>query len=156
MACQGQWSTRRPLDIHETWNICRFIPFRPAYRGYTGGVLSIWRSQYEAANGFSNEFWGWGGEDDEFYNRLKNKGFDVIRDLTRNAGFFSLEHDLTSANPDRQNIIKEHKRNPFREGLNSTDYFVKKRQRNPLFTFLSVDLLYADCADNWIAPNKFI
>jgi beta-1,4-galactosyltransferase 1 len=78
-----------------------FYSFRPAYRGYTGGVLSIWRSQYETANGFSNEFWGWGGEDDEFYNRLKNKGFDVIRDLTRNAGFFSLEHDLTSANPDR-------------------------------------------------------
>ena len=74
---------------------------RPAYRGYTGGVLSVWRAQFETINGFSNEFWGWGGEDDDFYNRLKHKGYDVLRDLSRSAGFFSLPHPWSRANPRR-------------------------------------------------------
>ena len=29
------------------------------------------REQYEAINGFSNSFFGWGGEDDDLYNRLE-------------------------------------------------------------------------------------
>lgn len=38
---------------------------------YTGGVLVIRRSLFEAVNGFSNLFWGWGHEDNEFYMRLR-------------------------------------------------------------------------------------
>ena len=30
-------------------------------------------------NGMSNEFWGWGGEDDELYARFKRAGLPVAR-----------------------------------------------------------------------------
>lgn len=30
-----------------------------------GGVLAIRMNHFYAVNGFSNEFWGWGGEDDD-------------------------------------------------------------------------------------------
>jgi len=30
-------------------------------------------------NGFSNSYWGWGGEDDDMNQRIKKKGFRVIR-----------------------------------------------------------------------------
>jgi len=33
---------------------------------YVGGVVLITREQFIKACGFSNRFWGWGGEDDEF------------------------------------------------------------------------------------------
>ena len=72
-----------------------------AYKGYTGGVLAIRRSQFEDINGFSNEFWGWGGEDDDLNNRLEGKGYEVARDLSRGGYFASLNHPLATANPKR-------------------------------------------------------
>lgn len=37
---------------------------------YFGGAISLKREQFQAANGFSNEYWGWGKEDDDFLFRL--------------------------------------------------------------------------------------
>jgi len=38
---------------------------------YTGGVLLVASATYRAINGFSNEFWGWGHEDNELFGRLR-------------------------------------------------------------------------------------
>ena len=37
---------------------------------YFGGIVSFTRSQFELINGFPNNFWGWGGEDDEMQKRV--------------------------------------------------------------------------------------
>jgi N-terminal region of glycosyl transferase group 7/N-terminal domain of galactosyltransferase len=37
---------------------------------YFGGVITLIREQAYAANGFSNQYWGWGKEDDDFLFRL--------------------------------------------------------------------------------------
>jgi hypothetical protein len=36
------------------------------------------RKTYEKINGFPNNFWSWGGEDDAMYNRLASTNIDVI------------------------------------------------------------------------------
>jgi hypothetical protein len=36
-----------------------------------GGVLVLQRSQYEAVRGFSNQYWGWGEEDNDLFLRLR-------------------------------------------------------------------------------------
>ncbi|VDN18361.1 unnamed protein product [Dibothriocephalus latus] len=41
------------------------------YEGFLGGALAMTRMQFEKARGFANTYFGWGGEDDEMYNRLK-------------------------------------------------------------------------------------
>lgn len=41
---------------------------------YTGGVLVLRPALFQAVNGFSNEFWGWGHEDNELYLRLRACG----------------------------------------------------------------------------------
>ena len=43
-----------------------------ALRGerYFGGAISLKREHFQAANGFSNQYWGWGKEDDDFLFRL--------------------------------------------------------------------------------------
>eukprot|EP00127_Corallochytrium_limacisporum_P007448 Clim_evm51s251 gene=Clim_evmTU51s251 len=46
---------------------------RMTYVRYFGGVHLMSVKDFEAVNGFSNFFWGWGGEDDEFRNRFVNK-----------------------------------------------------------------------------------
>lgn len=39
--------------------------------GYFGGITSFSEKQFRDINGFPNNFWGWGGEDDELYKRTK-------------------------------------------------------------------------------------
>nr|XP_019968511.1 PREDICTED: beta-1,4-galactosyltransferase 2 isoform X2 [Paralichthys olivaceus] len=44
--------------------------FRLPYAGYFGGVSGLSKKQFLKINGFPNEYWGWGGEDDDIYNRF--------------------------------------------------------------------------------------
>ena len=38
---------------------------RLRYKGYFGGVTALTKEQFERVNGFPNNYWGWGGEDDD-------------------------------------------------------------------------------------------
>lgn len=57
--------TRGPLHIARVWN--RYND----NKDYFGGVVSFTTEQFEALNGYPNNYWGWGGEDDELMNRMK-------------------------------------------------------------------------------------
>ena len=41
--------------------------------GAFGGATSMTPFQFEQVNGYSNQFWGWGGEDDDMGHRVKSK-----------------------------------------------------------------------------------
>jgi beta-1,4-galactosyltransferase 1 len=47
--------------------------FRLYYKEYFSGAIILNREQFRRANGFSNDYWGWGGEDDDFYIRQAQK-----------------------------------------------------------------------------------
>lgn len=49
------------------------------YETFIGGILLVKREHYELVDGMSNNYWGWGLEDDEFYVRLKDAGLTVSR-----------------------------------------------------------------------------
>ncbi|KAK7916252.1 hypothetical protein WMY93_012013 [Mugilogobius chulae] len=53
--------------------------FRLPYNQYFGGVSSMSKEQYLKINGFPNNYWGWGGEDDDIFNRLASKGMSISR-----------------------------------------------------------------------------
>lgn len=42
---------------------------------YFSGAICVRKEQIYAANGFSNEYWGWGKEDDDFFFRLLLAGY---------------------------------------------------------------------------------
>ena len=62
-----------------------------------GGVTAMSKKHFQRVNGYSNQFWGWGGnkislkfstnpylgcflgEDDDMWNRIANMGFNVTR-----------------------------------------------------------------------------
>ena len=45
--------------------------YEARYKGYFGGVSALTPAHYELINGFSNSFFGWGGEDDDFFSRIQ-------------------------------------------------------------------------------------
>ncbi|XP_041074952.1 beta-1,4-galactosyltransferase 1-like [Polyodon spathula] len=53
--------------------------FSLPYKQFFGGISSLSKEQFEKINGFPNNYWGWGGEDDDIYNRIVSKGMGISR-----------------------------------------------------------------------------
>ena len=68
------------------------------YPTYTGGVVSATPAHWRQINGMSNNFVGWGGEDDELYYRLKHHHLldastGVVRRPAKGGGTFHALND---------------------------------------------------------------
>lgn len=48
---------------------CDSVVPRLPYSQYFGGVSAVTPDQYIKMNGFPNQYWGWGGEDDDIAAR---------------------------------------------------------------------------------------
>ena len=88
-----------PVHIGKAWDA--------KYPGDTflGGVMSISIKDIKKINGFPNNFWGWGGEDDAMRKRLKKKGMFVYQPVMR-TGFKELPHKDTRTIPGAKNMRK--------------------------------------------------
>lgn len=49
------------------------------YDSYMGGIVLMRKKDFVHINGFPNDFWGWGGEDDEFGDRIRDAGIPIER-----------------------------------------------------------------------------
>ncbi|KAF5287533.1 hypothetical protein FQR65_LT12204 [Abscondita terminalis] len=49
------------------------------YEKFVGGILLVNREHFRLVNGMSNNYWGWGLEDDEFFVRLRDANLNVSR-----------------------------------------------------------------------------
>jgi beta-1,4-galactosyltransferase 1 len=63
--------------------------YRLPYPTYFGGVTLFNCDDFARVNGFANEYWGWGSEDDDLLLRVQQNGLDVER---RPGRFESLWH----------------------------------------------------------------
>ena len=57
-----------------------------------GGVTAITKDHFLLVNGFSNAFFGWGGEDDDIYNRIKHQKLKITRYPLTIARYAMLSH----------------------------------------------------------------
>lgn len=66
--------------------------YQMAYGTMVGGAMLMTNDQYEQVNGYSNFYWGWGQEDDDFYYRIARR-FNNVDRLPPDAGRFqALSH----------------------------------------------------------------
>ncbi len=89
----GNFYTCETLHPKHTTRRVRQIGGKRSYSGYyeflIGGVLLLTFDMYKQVNGFSNLYWGWGGEDDDLSLRLIQRRICVVRpteDLAIYAG----------------------------------------------------------------------
>ena len=55
------------------------LKYKLPYKELFGGVSSLSHDLMVKVNGFSNQFWGWGGEDDDMSKRLSANNLTIIR-----------------------------------------------------------------------------
>lgn len=60
------------------------------YDGYFGGVTLFDKDSFEKINGYSNEYWGWGAEDDDVLFRCNIMGVETFR---KGCKYRSLQHE---------------------------------------------------------------
>ncbi|XP_053153811.1 beta-1,4-galactosyltransferase 1 isoform X1 [Hemicordylus capensis] len=117
--------------------------FRLPYTQYFGGVSALSKEQFQNINGFPNNYWGWGGEDDDIYNRLVFKGMRISRPDAAIGKCRMIRHsrdNKNEPNPQRFNKIAQTKETMKSDGLNSLTYKVVKTEKLPLYTKLTVDI----------------
>ncbi|KAK0419169.1 hypothetical protein QR680_013991 [Steinernema hermaphroditum] len=77
------------------------------YNILAGGVLSLTIKDYKSLNGYSNSYWGWGGEDDDMGKRILTKGMKLIRPEKRHR-FVMLNHTRRRPNEYNPTMIFKH------------------------------------------------
>lgn len=71
------------------------------YRDIFGGISALSAEHFQLVNGYSNTFWGWGGEDDDMSMRIRMKGLHLLRYPPSIARYTMLPHEKQKANPNR-------------------------------------------------------
>lgn len=117
--------------------------YRLPYQGIFGGAGSFTREHFELINGFSNVFWGWGGEDDDLFQRITAKGLKLMRPSMQ-AGRYKMLKTFhfrsTGKNPNRGASLRTSVKRMSTDGLNSLKYKVQHVKEYPLYTLVSVDV----------------
>ncbi|XP_063625649.1 beta-1,4-N-acetylgalactosaminyltransferase bre-4-like [Cydia splendana] len=116
------------------------LNFDLPYRESFGGVTAITLEQFKKVNGFSNRYWGWGGEDDDMFHRLWMMGYRITRYNMSVARYIMLGHSKALYNPKRMQILSGVKRKMKKDGLSSVDYVVIKKNLHQLYTHIIADL----------------
>ncbi|KAK6046758.1 N-acetyllactosaminide 3-alpha-galactosyltransferase [Cooperia oncophora] len=74
------------------------------YEGMFGTSSIFTTDQFERSNGFSNRYWGWGGEDDDMYKRVIMAGYKVDRYDAKFARYTMIRHGREKNNPDNPSV----------------------------------------------------
>ena len=121
------------------------------YATFLGGILLITREHFNLANGLSNNYWGWGLEDDEFHRRLLDSQLKIQRPVNittgKEATFKHFHSDQTRKRDEnicynQQEVTRKRDRDT---GMNTVSYKMGRTFQNCIdnvsYTLLNIELL---------------
>lgn len=96
---------------------------RTEFSSYLGGIAGMTPVGWRRVNGYPNDFFGWGGEDDEFRNRVKEIGARVnseyydrdrfrlrdLEDLTRERKLQVVQKQAATYNVIKDELVRLHR-----------------------------------------------
>ena len=133
-----------PAHLSVGINIFRYIlPYRQIF----GGVSSMLSSHFRKINGATNLFYGWGGEDDNIYRRLRMNGLGIHRQSIKIARYTMMSHvrnGYTKLDIEAQRKLNYKLGNSTnfwkKDGLNSLQYGIVSVEEKQLYTHVKVNL----------------
>lgn len=110
------------------------------YYSIFGGAIAMTRRQFHQINGFSNMFYGWGGEDDDMFNRVQNGGYRICRYQPYVSRYIMLTHNKEIPSENRIKILRNGPKRFKTDGVNSVTYQLIKYENLPLYTRILVNI----------------
>ncbi|XP_072174698.1 uncharacterized protein [Diadema setosum] len=141
---------RHFISGEDTWG------YTLMYQELFGGVTGLTRKQMYDVNGFSNVYWGWGGEDDDFFNRIQQKGYYRTRPAGH-IGFYNTiphGHKAKDENFERFCLLHFGSERTSRDGLSNLVYDDPVVELTPLFTKISVDIKELPWKTEWVKCSE--
>ncbi|XP_077149844.1 beta-1,4-galactosyltransferase 4 [Ranitomeya variabilis] len=117
--------------------------YKLKYKGYFGGVTAMTRKQIAKVNGYSNNYWGWGGEDDDLRYRVQFGKMSVVRpppEIARYTMIFHTRDSGNEVNKERGQLLKKTMKVWKTDGLNSCSYKLLSIEHEPLYINITVDI----------------
>lgn len=117
--------------------------YKLPYKMYFGGVSALSPLHYLKMNGFPNNYWGWGGEDDDIGIRVSLAGMVITRPSVKVGRYKMIKHKLdqgNEVNPKRFNMLAKTRQTWKLDGMNSAEYEVISREHLPLYTNITVNI----------------
>ncbi|XP_052260598.1 beta-1,4-N-acetylgalactosaminyltransferase bre-4-like isoform X2 [Dreissena polymorpha] len=116
--------------------------YRLPYPNLVGGVLAFRPEHFVSVNGYSNEYWGWGGEDDDMAARMIQMKLGVCRQSAESSRYRMIPHDPSEMPFPalRYILLGNAERRMFNDGLCNLVYKLTSESRQPLYTHIVVDI----------------
>ena len=96
------YSSEKPIHIASLWTAYKQL-------NYCGGITSFSADSYKKINGYPNNFYGWGGEDDAIYYRMIICKMILYRlNSKNNIKIQEMPHQYTSEIVQLVNLQKKH------------------------------------------------
>ncbi|KAL5010416.1 hypothetical protein ScPMuIL_012721, partial [Solemya velum] len=133
--------------------------YKLPYQALFGGVSALTKEQFTKVNGFSNMYFGWGGEDDDMYKRIKKNGYKVIRYPMNIARYRMIKHKRDKGNepnPRRSMQLRGAEKRSEREGLSTLKYKVLHLEEKKLYTWVHVEIDENEIMQPWRSIISYI
>ena len=114
--------------------------YKLPYKEIFGGVVAISTNVFRELNGFSNLFWGWGGEDDDMAVRIKKQKLKVERYDKSIARYTMIRHRGEEVNKIRMFLLKSSDKRRKDDGLKDLNYEHVNTTKERLYTNITVKL----------------
>ncbi|XP_045631069.1 beta-1,4-galactosyltransferase 3-like isoform X2 [Ursus americanus] len=116
--------------------------YKLPYHGYLGGVFALRPIHYLRINGFPNTYWGWDHEDHDIAARLQLSGLLLSRPHLLFGRYHMLEGQEPSPpqSPWSSFLLAPIRHKWQQDGINSLGYRLLSKERQPLYTNLTVDI----------------
>jgi hypothetical protein len=110
------------------------------YHTYFGGVTLFDKKSFVKINGYANEYWGWGAEDDDMFNRCNHRGLVISR---KQCSFRSLPHGRNIVEQDYKKNLQTLSDSMTRidtDGLNSLTYNLISDKDMGMYKLITVSI----------------
>nr|XP_053651000.1 beta-1,4-galactosyltransferase 4-like [Cherax quadricarinatus] len=130
----------QPRHLAVATSNTKYRTYNFKYYTYYGGACLMTEAHVRKVNGWSNIYWGWGGEDDDMWRRIAFADMSVWRYPSHYARYKTLQHKPQPVNNNRYQILERNTGRYHTDGLNSINYTVKAFTRHPLYTHILADI----------------
>lgn len=128
---------RFPRHLSSAIDVFRFVL---PYPDLFGGAVAVRADLFRELNGFSNEFFGWGGEDDDLQRRIRARGMSIMRWPSTVSRYTMLAHSKAEPSVHRRELLRSAESRHDMDGLNNLRYQVLALEERPLYTRILVDV----------------